>query len=346
MMAYQHEKYVRHALDALVAQTCQAFKLIAIDDGSTDDTYLILKEFESGDLRGKMTVLTHPDHKNCGIYAGYRRCLENLDTEFFMPHGSDDLLKPEAIGYLLGLMDRNPSADFAYGPCEVIDSDGRSKEFNEGTEDIGYGLETLQTLLYTNSVREPSMFFKAKCSRVIREDHSNIVYGDWLHNMILFTAYKPIRYSEPVSLYRIHLGNVTKGANASRVHGQRYAELLCAALTDPFLSSDNARRALVLLSGNSSSLAINAWPSTYQIAKELLAIPGKDVAAIVRCLNHKPSQRYTSLITLILVLRAPLGDIFPLSRSHLLPSFSLLIPSSIKSFKARTRSAIKMIWHA
>lgn len=341
-MAYQHEKYIRQALDALAAQSCQSFKLIAIDDGSTDDTYLILKEYESGILRRRMTVLTHPGHLNCGIYAGYRRCLENLDTEFFMPHASDDLLKPGGIAYLLGLMDRNPGADFAYGPCTMIDAYGMSKGKYDGTEDVGEGLDALQILLGENQVREPTMFFRARCSHVITQDHSNIVYGDWLHNLIFFTAFKPLRYSFPVSLYRVHEFNVSLGKDADKSSAQRRRAVFLAAISNQLLAADKCCRLLILLFGINVAPAMHEWPSPISIAREIASIPSRDISTIVRCLNRNPPQVYNFPIVLALVLRAPLMDGLSFGRRYLSSSLALLYSFVINGFKNFVRSAIRI----
>lgn len=303
-MAYQHENYIREALDSLLAQTCMAFKLVAIDDGSKDGTYSILKDYESGPFNGRMSVLTHPGHANCGIYAGYRRCLEELDTEFFMPHASDDCLSPSAIEFLLSLMDSNPSADFAYGPCEVIDAHGIAKGYGDGCTDVGEGLVALQTILNSNPVREPTMFFRARCSNVISDDCSNILYGDWLHNLLFFTVYKPRRYSRSVVMYRVHGENVSLGDHALLKCADRRYEVLLAALSNQLLARDKPSLLLILLSGLSTVPAGLDWPSTTEVAKELLNASRSDISAVIRTLSLEVARTYPLFPALSLSWRA------------------------------------------
>lgn len=265
MMAYQHENFIREALDALVVQTCMAFTLIAIDDGSNDGTYSILKDYEAGPLNGRMTVLTHPGGANRGIYASYRRCLEELDTEFFMPHASDDFLRPDAIEYFLEIMDANLTTDFLYGPCQIVDSNSNFTGELDGTIDLGQGLDAFCTLLWANPVCEPSMFFRAKCAHVIRECNSNILYGDWLHNMVFFTNYKPFRYTKAVVAYRHHANNASTGANDS-YYGFNYRNVLAASLTIMPELLDLELEPLVILAGSSITPTPCNWPSMSHLA--------------------------------------------------------------------------------
>lgn len=48
---YNGEKYLEEAIDSILAQTCADFELIIIDDGSTDDSLKILREYEKRDSR-------------------------------------------------------------------------------------------------------------------------------------------------------------------------------------------------------------------------------------------------------------------------------------------------------
>ena len=260
LLAYQHEKYIRQALEGLLHQTCQSFRIVAIDDGSTDATYSILKEYEIGVFAGRMTVLVHPGHKNCGIYSSYRRCLSLLDSEFFMAHASDDFLYPNAIEYLTRLMDEHRNVDFVYGPCVLVSASGESLGQQTGTECIGEGVKAFCTLLRRNPVREPTMLLRAKCASVILDDFSNCVYGDWLHNLFLFSGYNPLFYQTPVVAYRFHGQNVSWVSNHT-IHLERYSEVLLHALASIPKQLCASLEPLVVLAGSSLRLPPPGWPN-------------------------------------------------------------------------------------
>ena len=52
MPVYNGEKYLREAVDSILAQTFTDFELIIIDDGSTDSTADILSEYKDERIKG------------------------------------------------------------------------------------------------------------------------------------------------------------------------------------------------------------------------------------------------------------------------------------------------------
>ena len=47
LATYNGARYLRAQLDSIFAQSCNEFRLYVSDDNSTDETYNILKEYES-----------------------------------------------------------------------------------------------------------------------------------------------------------------------------------------------------------------------------------------------------------------------------------------------------------
>lgn len=55
---YNAENYIRHCMDSLINQSLQDIEIIAINDGSTDNSLEILREYETDE---RVTVLTQED---------------------------------------------------------------------------------------------------------------------------------------------------------------------------------------------------------------------------------------------------------------------------------------------
>ena len=51
---YNVEKFLRESLDSIVAQTFKDFEVICVNDGSTDNSLEILKEYANNDSRIKV----------------------------------------------------------------------------------------------------------------------------------------------------------------------------------------------------------------------------------------------------------------------------------------------------
>ena len=65
---YNGEEHLRECLDSIVGQSLKEIEIICVDDGSTDSSFSILKEYQSKDNR--VQVL---QQKN--LYAGVARNL-------------------------------------------------------------------------------------------------------------------------------------------------------------------------------------------------------------------------------------------------------------------------------
>ena len=61
---YNTERYLRQCLDSVINQTFKDFECICINDGSTDNSYNILKEYVQKDNR--FTVINLPENKGQG----------------------------------------------------------------------------------------------------------------------------------------------------------------------------------------------------------------------------------------------------------------------------------------
>lgn len=90
LIAYNTAKYLRQALDCLLLQTLKTIEIICVDDGSTDETFKILKEYAS---KGEhITILKHKQNfgaavaRNAGLAVAQGKYLLFLDSDdFFEP---------------------------------------------------------------------------------------------------------------------------------------------------------------------------------------------------------------------------------------------------------------------
>lgn len=85
MPCYNSQNYVRGALQSIVEQTYPHWELIAVNDGSTDDTLSILNDYAAADSRIK--VFSKP---NGGYISAVNLGLEKITGDYFLLIGSDD----------------------------------------------------------------------------------------------------------------------------------------------------------------------------------------------------------------------------------------------------------------
>lgn len=92
---YNVENYLRQCLDSLLAQTFQDFELICINDGSTDCSLSILKEYEAADPRVRLV-----SRENRGYGITVNQGLSEARAPYIGIVESDDFVKPEMFEIL------------------------------------------------------------------------------------------------------------------------------------------------------------------------------------------------------------------------------------------------------
>lgn len=95
---YNVEKYIRECLDSIVRQTLKDIEIICVNDGSTDGSLEILKEYGARDKR--ITILSQ---ENRGISSARNHGAERASGEYFYFMDGDDILEKEALFKLYAL---------------------------------------------------------------------------------------------------------------------------------------------------------------------------------------------------------------------------------------------------
>lgn len=101
MPAYNRAYIIRKPLDSLVNQDLKDFEVLVVDDGSTDGTEDVVKEYE-----GKLN-LTYIKKKNGGKHTALNVGLDNAKGELFLILDSDDELLPDALSQMNQLWEEN-----------------------------------------------------------------------------------------------------------------------------------------------------------------------------------------------------------------------------------------------
>jgi len=120
MPVYNGAKYIRQALDSLLAQDYAHFELIISDNASTDDTAVICKEFATRDAR----ISYHCNEQNMGPAWNFTRVLEMSAGEYFMWAAHDDEWLPNHISTIVPMLESNKKVVLAVSGWYCVNIDG------------------------------------------------------------------------------------------------------------------------------------------------------------------------------------------------------------------------------
>ena len=88
MGIYNCEATLREAMDSIVNQTYTNWKFIICDDASSDNSFLIAKEYEQQDPDRFLVI---QNKKNMGLNATLNRCLALADGDYIARMDGDDI---------------------------------------------------------------------------------------------------------------------------------------------------------------------------------------------------------------------------------------------------------------
>lgn len=124
MPFYNEERFLNSTLTSIVNQTYINFELIAIDDFSTDQSLLLLKEWARKDDRVKIFQNTKK-----GIIGALQLGFNKSSGRFITRMDADDLMEEKKLEIMLGKLKVHGEGHLALGKVHYF---SESKEINEG----------------------------------------------------------------------------------------------------------------------------------------------------------------------------------------------------------------------
>ena len=116
------ERTLREAVESVLAQTVEDFEALAIDDGSRDDSVLLLRDVIGNDPRFRILSTTEPgivSALNLGLNEARAPCIARMDA--------DDVSHPDRLALQLDFLDAQPEIGLVASCIEHWTPDGSSR---------------------------------------------------------------------------------------------------------------------------------------------------------------------------------------------------------------------------
>jgi len=118
---YNGSRYIREALDSVLAQTLSDFELIVADNHSTDSTEDICRDYARRDPR--IRYIRHD--RNCGLLANFAFVAQQARGQFFTWLAYDDALGPDYLEKIVPFLSRHDQLAIAANDFMIIDQTGK-----------------------------------------------------------------------------------------------------------------------------------------------------------------------------------------------------------------------------
>lgn len=146
--SYQQAKYLRVAIDSILAQDYAPVEILALDGGSTDGSKEILESY--GD---RIWFRSAPDGGQCdAINEGFRRSRGEIVAWL----NSDDFYYPGAIAHAVEILTKHPETALVYGEGNLMAEDG--SVMWRFPETVPFDLWRLAN--HSDYILQPTVFFR------------------------------------------------------------------------------------------------------------------------------------------------------------------------------------------
>ncbi len=127
MTAYNAEKYLKPSINSILKQTHKNLELIIIDDGSTDGSINVVKNFE--DKRIQLIK----QKKNRGRTKSLNNGLKKVKSKYIAILDADDISYKNRLNIQLNFLKKNKHIDIVGTWYEVINNKGKILKINKTT---------------------------------------------------------------------------------------------------------------------------------------------------------------------------------------------------------------------
>jgi glycosyltransferase involved in cell wall biosynthesis len=183
---YNSEKFLKESIESAIHQTYSDIEIIAINDGSTDGSLEILKQFKD-----KITII---NQKNTGLAEAVNAGIKKMSGNWLKWLSPDDVLYPNAVEILVEEAKKLPEITIIYSNWEMIDENGKKiRNFYESNynefDNFGFNVRLLDgQLINVNTVLISKSIFKKGCIMQTLNDTSSVDYNFFLRAGILYWA--------------------------------------------------------------------------------------------------------------------------------------------------------------
>jgi len=144
-------RFLKAAIDSILAQTCRDFELVVVDDASSEN----LKEVVDGFMDKRLSYFRNSE--NIGgktLVSAWNKAMEYAHGEWCVLASDDDVYAPTFLEEMLRLADRYPDVDLVHSRVKIIDENGSVVGLSPAKPEMESAVE----LMYDRVVRGADQF--------------------------------------------------------------------------------------------------------------------------------------------------------------------------------------------
>lgn len=206
MATYNGAQFIKEQIASILPQLSPCDELIISDDGSTDETIAIAKNFNSALIK----IINGP---RAGLIKNFENSIKNAAGDIIFLSDQDDIWHPEKVKHCLSELSQS-KADLLVTDCTIINSEGMVLE-DSFFKKRGSGPGLIKNIV-KNSFLGCCMVFRSELKEKILPFPKNIAMHDWWIGLVASVHGKVVFVKKPLSSYRRHGNNASPTGERSK----------------------------------------------------------------------------------------------------------------------------------
>ena len=240
MPVYNAQRYLAAAVDSVLAQTYRDFELIAVDDGSPDQSLAMLRDYASRDNRIRVI-----SRANTGIVGALNDGLAAATGELVARMDADDIAMPQRFERQVQFLAAHPDHVLVGSQVLLIDPEGEPLCTKRDTEYTHERIDAAH-LSHRWPLVHPTVMMRRAAVNAVGRYRTKY---QWLEDLDLFLRMAEIgklaSLEEPLLEYRLHAQSVchTREQDQDAIRPALYAEVYQRRGIEPPRADQEPRRA-------------------------------------------------------------------------------------------------------
>lgn len=202
MPTYNRAKYLSDAISSVLNQTYQDFEIIVVDDGSTDNTRLLVENYQKMDNR-----IRYFYEQNRGVASARNLGIEKAQGDYMVFFDSDDVSMPDRLEKQVMVLDSKPEISLVYSSVVTFfDNNPKGSRHGLPIKTFMSTQECFRTLVMEGCfIYNPTILFRKSIVSELLYDEEMQIGEDYL--FFLQASQKFLFYGIEEPLVRVRRGH-------------------------------------------------------------------------------------------------------------------------------------------
>ena len=209
---YNHEKFIERTLDSILTDTYPYKEIVIINDGSTDNSDLRIRDWIT--KNGQKIIITYTNRENKGICVTLNEMTVTAKGKYILPLASDDCLYGNTIARRIQILEDDPQKTVLLNDAMVIDAEDNIIMQSSATDywkadktKYGNDNDLIFECIRGPKVGGPIIMYDRSILDEIGIHPENLRIEDWYFYQRAACVKRMIYVDFKVALYRVHGDN-------------------------------------------------------------------------------------------------------------------------------------------